>query len=66
MALACAYLLIIQASIAQDARLAWAGAGFAMLLVVDLGRSLAAENADLTRGLSLMLACRVACRRRSR
>ena len=53
MSLACAYLLVVQASIAEDDRLAWAGGGFAMLLLVDLGRSLAAGDFALDRGLSL-------------
>jgi EAL domain-containing protein (putative c-di-GMP-specific phosphodiesterase class I) len=53
MALACAYLLVIQASIAEDDRLAWAGGGFGILLVVDLARSLAADDAGVDWALSL-------------
>ncbi|MCW2542776.1 MAG: response regulator receiver modulated diguanylate phosphodiesterase [Frankiales bacterium] len=53
LALVSAYLLVIQSAIAQDRRLIWGGGGFALLLLVDLARSLAGGSADAERGLSL-------------
>ncbi len=51
--LACAYLLVIQAAVAQDKRLAWAGGGFGLLLLLDLARSIGADSGGVEQGLSL-------------
>ena len=40
LALATSYLLVVQASVTQDRRLAWTAGGFAMLFVLELMRSL--------------------------
>lgn len=53
LALACAFLLVIQAAITQDRRLAWVSAGFAAMLLVDLARSLSGGASDTDDGLSL-------------
>jgi len=53
LALTCAYLLAIQASVAQDVRLAWVAGGFALLLLVDLARSLAAGDQAFDGGMSM-------------
>ena len=53
LALGCTYLLVVQASVAQDARLRWLAAGFALLLVVDLVRSAAGTGHAATQALAL-------------
>lgn len=62
LALASAYLLVVQASVTQDRRLGWTAGGFAMLLALELVRSLnraipgrAADELDLKIAAALSL-----------